>query len=276
MLDVSRIAPELRLAADGIWYAAEGSSVSYPPEGNQACFQVEDSSFWFRHRNACIAAAVRNFPPPDDDPIFDIGGGNGFVSMGLVEAGFETVLVEPGLHGALNGKRRGLSTVICATTASANFAQASLAGIGVFDVVEHIEDDLAFLASLHSLLKPGGRLYATVPAHPALWSDEDVAAGHFRRYTSRSFASIVERAGFTLDYLTYFFRPLPLPILMLRALPYRLGFGRASEVARDHRPGGGRVAAMLDLILKSEVQHIAAKRPMPFGASCLLVANARQ
>jgi len=278
MLDVSTIAPHLKLAADGIWYAANREDVSYPSDGNQACFQIEESSFWFNHRNACIVAAVESFRPLEQATIFDIGGGNGFVSLGLMRAGFGTALVEPGQVGAINAKRRGLPTVICATAASAGFRNSTLGAIGLFDVIEHIEDDFAFLCSIRNLLKSGGRLYATVPAYSALWSREDEIAGHFRRYTSKSISAVVERAGFKLDYITYIFRLLPLPILLLRVLPYRLGFTSASDGAKnsasDHKPASGKSATILDSLLSKELEIIKSKNRMSFGGSCLLVASA--
>lgn len=64
----------LQLGEDGIFYASAGEAISYPDEGNEACFEVEDQSFWFRHRNDCIRELVRNFPPRGRGPIFDVGG----------------------------------------------------------------------------------------------------------------------------------------------------------------------------------------------------------
>lgn len=278
MVDVSAIARHVVLGSDGIWRAPTHEDVSYPSDGNQACFQVEDSSFWFKHRNACIAAAVKGFPPPNREPIFDIGGGNGFVSLGLANAGFETVLVEPGELGALNGKKRGIATVICATTTTAGFRSSTLGAVGLFDVIEHAEDDLAFLRSIRDLLKAGGRLYATVPAYSPLWSSEDHHAGHFRRYTCKSIGAVVEHAGLTLEYLTYIFRPLPLPIFLLRALPHRLGLSAAPDDAKDlakvHSPSTGRAQALMDRLLRGELKNIDSKRAMSFGGSCLVVARA--
>jgi SAM-dependent methyltransferase len=277
MIDVSTIAPNLSLGADGIWYGADGDALSYPAGGNEACFQIENSSFWFNHRNACILAAVRNFPPREGGPIFDIGGGNGFVSIGLLRAGFDTVLVEPGPVGASNGKKCGLPTVICATTIAAGFRNATLDAVGLFDVIEHLQDDDQFLTSIHGLLKPGGRLYATVPAYPALWSKEDELAGHFRRYTCKSIGALMERTGFKIEYSTYIFRPLPLPILLFRSLPYRLehigGSGGTRDGARDHRPVTGIAAGVVRWVFNGEVANIASKRRMAFGGSCLVVAH---
>lgn len=278
MDNISRFADRLVLGQDGIWYGADQEKISYPSDGNDACFAVEESSFWFGHRNGCIAAAVRNHPPLNGGPIFDIGGGNGFVSLGLIRAGFEAVLVEPGPRGASNGKFRGIQTVVCGTTESAGIRASSLEAVGLFDVIEHIDDDLRFLTSIRALLKPGGRLYATVPAYSMLWSAEDELAGHFRRYTLGSIGALLGRAGFSLDYSTYFFRPLPFPIFLLRALPYRLGLSRSAattrDAASDHRPPPGRAAAIMNSMLRQEISNIERNSRMAFGGSCLLVAHA--
>ncbi len=187
-------------------------------------------------------------------------------------------MLEPGPIGALNGKQRGIPTVICAAAGTAGIRPSTLNAVGVFDVIEHIEDDLDFLRSLRALLKPGGRLYVTVPAYSALWSGEDISAGHFRRYTCESIGARIRQAGFKLDYSTYIFRPLPLPIFLLRALPYRLGLMRAprgeQDLQRDHRPPTNTMAVLIDLVLRGEVANIKAGRPMSFGGSCLLVARA--
>lgn len=97
--------PDLRLGEDGVLYADGVGAISYPDEGNEACFEVEDQSFWFRHRNHCIRELVRNFPP--QGPLFDVGGGNGFVAKGLMDAGWEVVLVEPGPSEAISYPEEG-------------------------------------------------------------------------------------------------------------------------------------------------------------------------
>ncbi len=63
--------PRLQLGEDGIYYASESEAISYPEEGNEACFEVEDQSFWFRHRNDCIRELVRSFPPRAIELIFE-------------------------------------------------------------------------------------------------------------------------------------------------------------------------------------------------------------
>jgi len=118
-IDVHDIVPLLKEATDGVWYSSEEEALSYPADCNECCFSLEDQSFWFKHRNACITEVVTAFPPSDNVPIFDIGGGNGFVSLGFAKAGFDVVLVESGRFGAANAKKRGLANVICATAQTA-------------------------------------------------------------------------------------------------------------------------------------------------------------
>lgn len=54
------------------------------------------------------------------------------------------------------------------------------------DVLEHIDNDSAELASASQHLSEGGHLIVLAPAHQALYSAFDVALGHFRRYNANS------------------------------------------------------------------------------------------
>src|SRR5262249_14522534 len=202
-VEIAELSGRLTFHPHGYWTAGPAEAISSPPEGNDLFFSIEDGSFWFQHRNRVIVEAVRQFPP--GGPVFDVGGGNGFVAMGLERAGFPAVVIEPGPAGAVNACRRGLRNVLCVTVEAAGCRPWPLSSVGLFDVLEHIEDDVAFLRSLRRLLKPGGRLYVTVPAFPPLWSAEDEHAGHFRRYTRRSLNEVLERGGFRAECLTYFF-----------------------------------------------------------------------
>ena len=207
---MNRFFQSLQLDSKGIYYADLTEAISYPKKFNELCFEVEENSFWFRHRNHCIIEMIKNFRSSTDGPIFDVGGGNGFVAKGLLDAGLDVVLVEPGQAGAINAKKRGIPHVICVTTHTAKFKTESIPAIGVFDVVEHIEDDIGFLKHLWELLVPGGMLYLTVPAYQFLWSQEDVEGGHFRRYTLSNLKKKMMHTGFDISYSSYIFSYLPI------------------------------------------------------------------
>ncbi len=276
IVEIQSLSADLRLA-DGIWYSSIEQNISYPSEGNADCFAVEDTSFWFKHRNNCITSIVRTFPPEDNGTIFDIGGGNGFVSLGLTKAGFDVALVEPGKTGAQNAKKRGLNKIICATTSTAKFKPHSLPAIGLFDVIEHIEDDASFIREIRNLLRKDGLLYATVPSYSFLWSEEDITAGHFRRYTINGICRLLESVGLEIVFSTYIFRFLPLPILLLRVLPYKLGLSKngkeITDTSKNHTIHNKFATKPLDLLLDTEISNLNRKKAMGFGGSCLVVAK---
>ena len=253
------------------------SAISYPADGNDLYFEIEEFSYWFAHRNRCIIELMRQFPPAGT--IYDIGGGNGFVSVGLQKAGFETVLVEVGT-GAVNAKKRGLKNVVQGTLAETGLAPGAMDAAGAFDVVEHIQDDIAFLREIHCFLRPGGRFYCAVPAEKWLWSDEDVHAGHFRRYDKKSLTLVMEQAGFEVEFISGIFSWLVGPLFLLKTLLFRFRKGKKvmvkniEAVKADHRLPAA-IYAIVGVVNKWELSRLMEKRPIPFGSSLLCVAQSR-
>ena len=125
-LDLTLFAEGMQRNPDGVWRGRSTEPVSYPAAGNRTCYALEDGSFWFAHRNACLLALFQRFPT--SGPFFDIGGGNGFVAAALQsERGIPVVLVEPGADGVRHAQARGLRTVAQATLKEAQKAQQRLA-----------------------------------------------------------------------------------------------------------------------------------------------------
>jgi SAM-dependent methyltransferase len=65
----------------------------------------------------------------------------------------------------------------------------------LLNVLEHIENDVAALAFLRSVVTERGRLILLVPSHQWLYNGLDQQAGHFRRYTRSSLSKTVTKAG---------------------------------------------------------------------------------
>lgn len=72
------------------------------------------------------------------------------------------------------------------------------------NVIEHVPDDVEFTQSLLSTLRPGGTAAFLVPAHEWLYTQYDVEAGHFRRYSARRLRTLVEKTGYIIDSVHYF------------------------------------------------------------------------
>lgn len=265
--------PGLARQEPGLWSAGDISSVSFPENGLSVLGDIEDTSFWFKHRNRFIEAAVQRHPP--GGPIFDIGGGNGVVAQHLSNAGFDVIVVEPDVAGAVRARARGLS-VIAAAFQDIQVSAGSVPAAGLFDVLEHIPEETETLRALADAIQPGGRLYISVPAYDVLWADEDVHSGHCRRYTLERLCRVVRAAGFRVDYASYFFAALVPAIFLMRSLPYRLGVRPThdmSKVSRDHSLPDTFAGKLLQRGLDFELARARRGRRIPTGSSCFVTAS---
>ncbi len=259
---------------DGIWYAKSHTRVSYPEEGNSLSFQLEESSWWFENRNKLIVSLVRKYS--QNKLFWDIGGGNGFVSKGLQEAGQRVVLVEPGPAGAANARKRNIEQIICATLEESGISSSTIEAAGLFDVVEHIENDEMFLKSIANSMAHGGLLYITVPAYRFLWSKDDDYAGHYRRYTLKGLRRVLDKAGFEPVRQTYFYSLLIFPIFIGRTLGQRIKKQTPQDVgtiekAQSEHVSGALVNGIISWLWSIERSLIGLGIRLPFGASCLVV-----
>jgi SAM-dependent methyltransferase len=88
-------------------------------------------------------------------------------------------------------------------------------GLFLFDVLEHLDEDKAFLESCLYHIKPGGRIFINVPSREELRSKYDMLVGHVRRYSLPDLVSLAESCGLTVQKKTYWGMPL-YPVLVLR------------------------------------------------------------
>lgn len=271
-MTIAKTLKSLHLDKEEIWITSASSPLSYPEDGNASCFTLEDSSFWFRHRNRVIINAVRQYPP--QGAILDIGGGNGFVAQALLAECFDVTVLEPGRIGAENArKNRKIPEVINASFEDVHFPDASLSAVGIFDVLEHIENDKGFLDLIFKALKPNGFVYLTVPAFPFLWSESDIDAGHFRRYTREDFQTLIH-SRYILRYFTYFFSVLTLPTFLFRRLPFVFHLNNRKNLLSkesEHGTRRGPFIRMMSKVLDWEFTCIKNRGLILLGTSCLVI-----
>lgn len=273
-MDLAKICRSWDRDQDGVYRSVAKVSVSYPEEGNAICYAIEDGSFWFKHRNRVIQAMLYRFP--FRGLFVDVGGGNGVVSLRLQESGLDVLLVEPGVDGARNAKTRGVRNVVNGVWSSVSVAQHCAGAIGLFDVVEHIQDDVAFLADIRETLVDDGRIYLTVPAFRLLWSADDQSAGHYRRYSMSSLALLLNKSGFEILGSTYFFQVLIAPIFLMRTLPSLLRLRKGDSVeamGKEHMLKENCLTGVVLSMLEYEVKRIESGLPVKFGSSIFAVAR---
>lgn len=220
-------------------------------------------SWWYRTRNYIILDALRRHQI--GPCVWDIGCGSGVVSSFLAQEGISVVGVEPSFAGASMATERGIHTIntdlrgLC-------LPSESLFTISMFDVLEHFEDRDSELREIQRVLMPGAHLVLTVPALMMLWSEFD-DRGHRIRYSKKSIRRELERNGFVIEEVGYFFLLTILPLILLRVIPYRMG--RRRSVGSDITLGadGGLLGKMAFLLERSLAMRI------PIGSSLLIVAR---
>ena len=191
--------------------------------------------------------------------MLDVGGGNGQVSQNLDGNDLECWLIEPSMDGCRNAAARGLPRVVQSTLQELALPDDCVDAIGLFDVIEHVENPATLLSEARRVIRPGGHLLVTVPAIRWLWSEHDRRAGHFRRYTSLELHRALEDAGLDTVDQGFLFGPLVLPVLLGRAVPNRLGLARhidRARLQRHHASGPGLTGRVLDRALQRELRRV--------------------
>ena len=138
----------------------------------------------------------------------------------------------------------------------------------MMDVLEHIEDDDAFLAVYVQKAPAGSHLFITVPAFQFLWSGHDIFLEHYRRYSLSRLRGLVTQAGLEIRRAHYFFgTALPVAAAM-RLKDKFLPTGPPKSSMRSH---GRLINSFAYNICSVEMALIRLKRLA--GLSVVMVAR---
>ncbi len=231
---------------------------------------MEADHFWFRARNALIIWALGKYGARDS-LFMEIGCGTGFVLQGISGGLPKISLVGSEIYSegiAFAAERIAGGKFMQMDARQIPFV-AEFDAIGAFDVIEHIEEDVAVLQQMCRALKHGGMLLLTVPQHRWLWGSVDEYSCHIRRYTARELHDKVTLAGFTIVRSTSFVTSL-LPSLLISRLLQR---GKSESFVPQTE---SRIHPILNRIfegfLRLELWLIRMGVSFPVGGSRLIVA----
>jgi len=233
----------------------------------------EAASFWFRSRNALIVWALgRHFPSARD--LLDVGCGTGYVLAGIAEAAAPLSLQASDAQssGLAFARDRVPQAHLYQLDARSLPFDREFDVVGAFDVIEHLDEDERVLSEMWRAVRPGGGALITVPQHRWLWSAEDDAGGHKRRYTRRELVAKVERAGFTVERVTSFVSVL-LPLMAASRLRGRVGMGRHDPESNMELSLPRSLDRILETAMTAERILLRGGVSLPAGGSLLLVAR---
>jgi SAM-dependent methyltransferase len=232
---------------------------------------LEGENFWFRARNQLIAAAVHRWFP-QARRMLEVGCGTGFVLGGLQQDCPQLQLSGGDLllNGLQIARRRNPRLPLYQLDVRALPFEREFDLLGAFDVIEHLDDDLAVLQQLYRTLTPGGGLLLTVPQHRWLWSAADEHAHHRRRYRRRELIARVRQAGFRVQFVSSFVSVL-LPLMLVSRWWQRLrprAYDPLAELSLS-----GPLNRGFERLLRLENALIARGVSLPVGGSLLLIAR---
>ncbi len=253
-------APELAMTSSGDFF---------DPEKFSQLFTIENTNFWFQARNKLILWALKNyFGSPSR--FAEIGCGTGFVLSAVKKAlpDSEVVGTELFVKGLKFAEQRCGQVKLVQLDARKIPYRKYFDVIGIFDVLEHIEEDEVVLAQIAKALLPGGGLLITVPQHRWLWSTSDEVASHVRRYSFSELQSKVVAAGFEVLLSTSFVSFL-LPIMVVA----RLGTRSKSADSLGELGLNKYLNWMFGNVMAAEIWLIRRGLNFPIGGSRLLVAR---
>lgn len=256
-----------------------GSKSAFSADKQNELYSIEDISWWFEYRATIILSFLEKYFDKNKY-IVDVGGGNGFTTKYVIANGYEASLIEPSIEACINAKKRGVDNIYCGTLCEKSVDDNCIESMMLLDVLEHIEDDNEFLKLLYKKMSIKGRCLITVPAFKSLWSSEDDAAGHFRRYRKKQLSDIVSKCGFKIVYSTYFMMFLYIPILLCRVCFEKIGIVKKSAnrtIEEKERllnsqfvEKKGIVKLVFTIVEKIE-QRILVRGCVPFGSSILMI-----
>jgi SAM-dependent methyltransferase len=133
-------------------------------------------------------------------PFLEIGCGRGDVSAHLARKGWHGLAIDFSAAAILQARATlaPFPEIVVRQQALSDL-KGTWNTILLWDVLEHIEDDVDALRTIERLLNPGGRVLIAVPSNPREWRWDDDFYGHYRRYTVADLTARLTGAGLVAE-----------------------------------------------------------------------------
>ena len=230
--------------------------------------ELDSRHWWFVARRRILSDLIeREVKLPPDARILEIGCGTGHNFGMLGRFGHVDAIEVDEEARALSSRRLGREVGSAPLPDLPGIPDGAYHLIALLDVLEHIEEDRASLASIRRKLAPGGRILVTVPANQWMWSAHDEAHHHHRRYSRAGLARVVREAGLEAHVISYF-NSLLFPVAAAARLAGKLSGKKES----DDRMPPGPVNSLLGAMFGFE-RHLIGRVPLPAGVSLVALLS---
>ncbi len=230
---------------------------------------LDQRHWWYVARRKVLTDLIRRrVKPPANARLLEIGCGTGHNLEMLGEFGTVDALEVDESARSLAEERLGKAVFSAPVPELAGIPERQYDVVAAFDVVEHIPDDKAAIDGIARLLKPGGKLVVTVPAHQWMWSAHDVVNHHQRRYSKAGLKRLIEGSPLKLESIGYF-NSLLFPIAIAERLASKLRGKEDADLSLPPAP----LNQALERVFAAE-RALIGRVPLPPGLSLFAVASA--
>ena len=227
--------------------------------------------FWnIGRREILKEALLRHLVPSSECRVFDVGCGPGGNILILKEFGRVSGL-DVSDDAFRFARNRGFENLIKAGAEAMPVEDQSFDLVSSLDVFEHVKDDERAIRECFRILKNGGHLLVTVPAHRWLWSRHDEFQHHFRRYAKKDLISKLRRAGFRVLEESHFVTPA-VPINFVRKIVDKIFPPRGQILKSYDIEFPQSLNRILLFILRCE-KFLIRFISIPFGSSFMVIAK---
>lgn len=236
--------------------------------------ELEEESFWYRGRKELIIWAVAHYFPNATE-MLEIGSGTGFILSEIQKSSPSLRLLAGDIYleGLKYVKTRVRDVSLYQFDIRNIPFNQELNIIGAFDVLEHVQEDQQGLNQMFQAIRYPGGIVLTVPQHPFLWSSMDERCQHKRRYVRKELVRRVEKAGFSVVWVTSFgtlVLPLKLMEIVIRFIKEKLHI-KDERIHLVQLPKW--INDIIYMFIKIENFLIQHHISFPFGASLLVIAK---
>jgi len=169
-------------------------------------YEMEKKHFWHTARKEIIYQMLKYYLQEKINTVkmLEIGCGNGAILQYLKKKGVDVEGGDISIEGLKFCKKRINIPLYQIDALATPFSCESYDIVGIFDVIEHVEDEKSLLKEVFRICKKNGKVIITVPANKSLWSYFDVLSKHKRRYTKKELIFKLEQVGFKIEKISFF------------------------------------------------------------------------
>ncbi|MEI8361404.1 MAG: class I SAM-dependent methyltransferase [bacterium] len=229
---------------------------------------IENDHAWFLAKYDFLLTILKKVKISREQKIIDIGCGTGAVMKKLSDSGYQVEGIDNSLDALSYCQQKGL-TVSNGTAEKIDVPNDYCDVVISLDVLEHLDNDKSAVTEFHRILKTGGYVIATVPAHQFLWSYHDEALHHKRRYGQAEFNGLFAE-GFEVVIKSWLHASIFLPTLLMRTLKNK---NNKDQSTSDVDMPSSFVNNILRAVYFFEILFFKIFSYLPFGLSLVIVAR---